>query len=185
MGQKRDDFASEFARKFDRFIAPDYFFAFEQDIKKWDGRWNSEKELANLSQLLQGESEAFATVSMAWQESAPKAGLNFFIDVQNANPQVTFPKIEDGDSCELFIDTKNLKSARTTHRFCHHFYFLPERVEGVMAKEVTRFRTEDSHPPAESADLEVQVVRKKKATAMRSSSLRDALLAFSQKKVPT
>lgn len=177
MGQKTGDFA----REFDSFIAPDYFFSFEQDIKKWDGRWNSEKELAQLSQLLQGESEAFATVSMAWQESRPKAGLYFFIDVQNANPQVTFPKIEDGDSVELFIDTKNLKTARTTHRFCHHFYFLPERVEGVMAKEVTRFRTEDSHPLAESADLEVQVVRKKKATAMRSSSPIDASLAFNPK----
>ena len=152
---------------FNAFVPPEYFFLLEADCYQWDGKWNSQKELPQFCKLLQNEPDPFAAVSMAWAQAGDEkgggGGLRFFVDVKQPNPQVAFPDIHKGDSIEFFIDTKNLKQARTTHRFCHHFYFLPERIEGIMARESTRFRTEDSHPHCASDDLEVKIVRKKKS----------------------
>ena len=146
------------------YVPPEYFFALELDVAKWKdskkkdakAAWGESYLLPQFCKLFQ--EEPFAEVSMAWSPE----GLYFFVDVAHENPTVSFPEVQKGDSIELFIDTKNLKTARTTHRFCHHFYFLPERIEGTMAGESTRFRTEDSHPLCSADDLEVKVIRKKK-----------------------
>jgi hypothetical protein len=85
---------------------------------------------------------AFAKVAMGWQEG----GLGFHIQVDQAPTRSVLPDVQKGDSVELMIDTRDLKSAGFNTRFCHHFYFLPEPVEGQQCAEITHFRTEDSHP---------------------------------------
>ena len=55
------------------------------------------------------------------------------------------------------IDTRDLKSAGFNTRFCHHFYFLAQAVEGQQAGEITHFRTEDRHPLCDSQALECQI----------------------------
>lgn len=84
----------------------------------------------------------FVKVAMGWHED----GLKFQIHVNQACTKSFFPEVQKGDSVELFIDTRDLKSAGFNTRFCHHFYFLPKAVDGNYAGEVTHFRTEDSHP---------------------------------------
>jgi hypothetical protein len=102
---------------------------------------------------LSGE-EAFAKVSMGWSQM----GLHFSIHVdQEADMAVFYPDFRRGDSIELFIDTRQITGAKTTHRFCHHFFFLPERFEGRQAGECTRFRTEDSHPLCKEELLECTI----------------------------
>lgn len=91
----------------------------------------------------------FADLAMGWSED----GLGFQIKVSAPPLQSVFPAIEKGDSVELFIDTRDLKSAGFNTRFCHHFFFLPQAIEGNIAGEITRFRTEDTHPLCEASDL--------------------------------
>lgn len=97
--------------------------------------------------------QAFAKVAMGWHET----GLGFYIQVDQPCIRTSFPTIEKGDSIELLIDTRDLKSAGFNTRFCHHFYFLPQAVEGHQYGEITRFRTEDSHPLCDAQLLQCEV----------------------------
>jgi hypothetical protein len=84
----------------------------------------------------------FTKVAMGWHE----AGLGFQILVNQSYTKSFFPEVQKGDSVELFIDTRDMKSAGFNTRFCHHFYFLPKEADDHLAGEITHFRTEDSHP---------------------------------------
>ena len=93
-----------------------------------------------------------AKVQMWWAQN----GLFFTFEINRKFDEPHFPA---GDCIELFIDTRDQKSATITP-FCHHFFFLPERMDGKMAGEVTRFRTDERHPLADP-DL-LKIVRKGK-----------------------
>lgn len=92
---------------------------------------------------------AFAKVAMGWHED----GLAFQIHVTQPYVQSNFPNIGRGDSVELFIDTRDLKSAGFNTRFCHHFYFLPKAANEHQWGEITHFRTEDRHTLCDSEAL--------------------------------
>lgn len=104
----------------------------------------------------------FAKVAIGWHTE----GLSFFIEVNSPYKKAVFPQVEQGDSVELFIDTRDLKAAGFNTRFCHHFYFLPEPVEGHEAGEMTRFRTEDRHPYCDAQLLTSQVEKKARGYTM-------------------
>ncbi len=82
--------------------------------------------------------EIFGQVAMAWNEGGILV-------------EVLFDKeFSEGDSVELFFDTRDLKTAGFPHRFCHHFFISPEG-----GSEVTQFRTEDRHPLCDPAGIQV------------------------------
>lgn len=91
----------------------------------------------------------FADVAMGWNET----GLKFHIKVNRPFSESFYPDLVRGDSIELLIDTRDMKSAGSNTRFCHHFYFLPKPVEDHFCGEITHFRTEDSHPLCQSSLL--------------------------------
>lgn len=139
-------------------MAPvDFFFSKEVDChqlassaQKGFTKESAQKYLLPPLGEVWGE-ECFAEVSMGWLF----AGLFFYVQVQQPDPLIVkYPDFREGDSIELFIDTRALASAKTTHRFCHHFYFLPELFEGRSKGECTRFRTEDTHPLCSEEQLE-------------------------------
>lgn len=142
------------------FASPDYFFTTEvdcsfcaNDLSLLESKKFLLPELAKLF-----NEDVFATVSMGWNHQ----GLlwRFEVTVGEAGVSVSYPELQRADSIELFIDTRDMKTARSTHRFCHHFFFLPEAVEGVFCGEISRFRTEDSHPLCKSSDLELKIESK-------------------------
>lgn len=139
---------------FEGFAPVDFFFSEEVDCHQV----TESKELGKKYLLpplgdVFGE-ESFAQVFMGWHAT----GLFFQVQVQQENSLVvSYPDIRAGDSFEFFIDTRNIATAKTTHRFCHHFYFLPERFEGHMKGECTRFRTEDAHPLCADDSLDLHV----------------------------
>lgn len=102
--------------------------------------------------------DSFASVAMGWSPE----GLEFQIAVQTAVERVFYPEVEKGDSIELFIDTRDVKTAGTNNRFCHHFFFLPESLEGRQAGEITKFRTEDKHDWCDPNELQVKVKKNAK-----------------------
>lgn len=61
-----------------------------------------------------------------------------------------------GDSLELFIDTRDIKTTSFLTKFCHHFVFFPKPLEGLYGKEITRFRAEDRHDLCDPTLLQLQ-----------------------------
>jgi len=117
---------------------------------------NSKKyELPDLSDLCAEPS--FASLAMGWNGE----GVEFFVQVNQPARRSFFPDVSRGDSLELFIDTRDVKSAGFNTRFCHHFFFMPEAIEGHYAGEITRFRTEDIHPLCDAKDLKLKATLKR------------------------
>lgn len=108
------------------------------------------------------DEETFADLYMGWSQE----GLFFKAHVHKKVESTFYPSPEQGDSVELFIDTRDRKLAGFNNRFCHHFCFLPEAVEGVMGHEMTRFRTEDAHELCAPLDLKVSSDNKKTSYTM-------------------
>lgn len=96
--------------------------------------------------------ENFATVFAAWNPS----GLFVLFSVDKPFEEALYPKYRQGDSVELFVDTRPLTSSRQITAFCHHFVFLPQAVQEVSAQEVTKFRGEGNHPLCSPEELEVE-----------------------------
>jgi len=92
----------------------------------------------------------FAELSMGWSAD----GIEIFAHVKKQFEDARYPDVQNGDSVELLIDTRDVKSIGFNNRFCHHFVFLPKAVGGVQAHEITRFRTEDTHEICDPHQLE-------------------------------
>lgn len=106
-------------------------------------------ELPSLAAL--SAEETFAIVALGWSVN----GIYATVTVEKEVEKCLYPELRDGDSVELFIDTRDSKSSGFNNRFCHHFYFMPQEVNGHTAGEITRFRTEDVHEWCDSRDLKV------------------------------
>lgn len=107
--------------------------------------------------------EAFSDVAMAWSEE----GVVVEVFVHKPFEEAQYPRYQEGDALELFIDTRDLKTAGFATRFCHHFVILPQEVQGIRALEITRFRTEDSHPLCDPNELQVKSDFEKKCYWMQ------------------
>lgn len=95
--------------------------------------------LPDVSSLL--DEESFSSISLAWNEEF----LMGFLKVEKPFESSSFPDYEKGDALEIFIDTRDNKKAGFASRYSHQFVFLAGTVDGVVAQEITRFRSEDSH----------------------------------------
>lgn len=147
-------------------LSPRNFFAFEQELYAVD--WEpvkanrkhpleAKKYSFPLTTGLAGE-ESFADFAMGWSTE----GLVILVTYHSGFERSIFPDIHRGDAVELFIDTRDVKTAGFPTRFCHHFFFLAESVNGVHAGERTQFRTEDRHELCEATDLGVKRFGKKR-----------------------
>lgn len=133
-------------------LEPLHFFNIGFAILKYKGKVESHlsksHRLPNLTSVF--DESSFAEAFLGWNEE----GIFFDANVDvNKKIQIYFPDFRKGDSLELFIDTRAMKNASYTHKFCHHFVFLPlpfgEEGEKIQAKEVTKFRGEETHDLAD------------------------------------
>lgn len=97
------------------------------------------------------DEESFADVYAAWNFEK----LLFLVDVKVPFQRIGEGDLRKGDSVELFLDTRDLKSKGAISRFCHHFVFYPAQVQSFYGREVTRFRNEDVHRLCHPEDLTV------------------------------
>lgn len=112
---------------------------------------NLKKYLLPDTSALCGE-DTFAQLGMGWNQE----GIELYVVIGQAMEQCQYPDVERGDSVELFFDTRDVKTSGFNTRFCHHFFFLPESVEGIQAGEITRFRTEDIHELCDPNELKIK-----------------------------
>jgi hypothetical protein len=127
-------------------LTPLDFFNFSCEVPHVQN-FRKTMQLPDTSELL--AEEHFAEVSLGWneQELLIKAVINKPFE------ETFFPNVTEGDCLELFFDTRDVKTAGFTNRFCHHFVILPQEVQGIRAHEITRFRTEDTHPLCDPAEI--------------------------------
>lgn len=118
--------------------------------------------LPDMSAFL-GEETSFADIGLAWNEEGLMADILFKKPFEESN----FPHFQEGESVELFLDTRDLKTAGFMTRFCHHFVFLPHNEHGPLGYEISRFRSEDSHPLCNPEDLKVAVDMRRNEIAMK------------------
>jgi hypothetical protein len=142
-------------------LEPVHFFAFQMDCHYVEKRVGGEHVLSDLTPFQ--DQNSFAQVFLGWHER----GVYVCIEVTGTFGHPNFPRLIEGDSVELFIDTRDVKTTGFTTRFCHHFFFLPYPVstsgtESVQAGEITHFRTENGHPLCDPTLLELRSVKGKK-----------------------
>lgn len=147
-------------------LAPRNFFAVEVDLHAVDWEKGGSTKSHPLSAkkyrlpLTTGlaEEEAFADVSLGWSDE----GIIALVTYEQPFEKSVFPDIRNGDAIELLIDTRDVKSSGFNTRFCHHFFFLPNGVEGGARKgERTHFRTEDRHELCDPEELSLKPLNKK------------------------
>lgn len=105
--------------------------------------------LPSTSDLL--DEEVFAELYTAWNFEK----LCFYIVVRRPFQKVGEGDFRKGDSAELLIDTRDLKTKGVVTRFCHHFVFFPVETQNFFGREITRFRNEDTHRLCHPEDLQV------------------------------
>lgn len=132
-------------------LLPLDFFELSMPLHRREKELKKKHLLPELTEYLY--EDPFAKVYGGWDE----LGLYFTIEVKKAFQEAFFPNVRKGDSVELMIDTRALKTAGVPTRFCHHFIFLPRPVEGVQKAEITSFRGEDRHELCEGEKLKMEV----------------------------
>lgn len=131
-------------------FSPVQFFGVTADCYAIKGKLKPDKDhlLPSMSDLLAEES--FADVYAGW--TVDKLAFHFVI-------KQPFQKLGDdfrkGDSVEVFLDTRDMKTKATISKFCHHFVFFPELAQNFYGREVTRFRGDDMHRLCHPEDLQV------------------------------
>lgn len=95
--------------------------------------------------------EKFADLAMGWNEE----GIEFLVTVDQPFQKSTYPQLNRGDSFEVCVDTRNIKTSGFNTRFCHHFFCLAEPIDNLQAGEITKFRTEDTHKLCNSSELKI------------------------------
>lgn len=149
-------------------LKPVNFFQLQLDCrklpsagKKMNGEFRiSERNLDEYSLPTTGfltKDLVFAEVALGWSIE----GIEAYIKVGCPFIKACYPQVASGDSVELFIDTRDIKTSGYNTRFCHHFFFFPEALEGKRAGELTRFRSEDAHDLCDPDELKVKAALKK------------------------
>lgn len=134
-------------------LSPANFFEIKLTFKSLNGeKWKEEitkkKYLLPESGWLLGEKDS-PPLHFAWSSE----GLYGYLEVEGRFEDPSFPEIQSGDSLEIFVDTRDRKNSGANTKFCHHFYFFPQAIEGHIKGERTHFRTEDAHPLCDAEDL--------------------------------
>lgn len=125
-------------------FSPASFFSVSFKIEKDEKRLPSSAFLPDFSELL--NEKKFARIALFWNEK----GIRVYVQVKKILEGSGLPNYREGDSLELFFDTRDLKSTQSVTRFCHHFVFFPDGVDGIKAKEIPHFRQNETHELAES-----------------------------------
>jgi hypothetical protein len=135
-----------------------------KDKELREGRpFRSTAALSDVSDLL--VEDKCADVAMTWRER----GIELLVKLTGKFSENMFPRYRDGDSIELFINTRNLIGSSSVHKFCHHLIFLPDG-SGV---EMTRLRADEERPLA--GNLEAEVLQEGRSTLV-SIRLSDEML---------
>jgi hypothetical protein len=120
-------------------LQPVHFCAFQIDcLYTFGEKLEKKHRLPDLSCFYLEDS--FAAVSMGWQEK----GISIEIEPKKRTKSLAYL---EGLMVDLFLDTRDVKTAGYPTRFCHHFCLSPRGTpdHSWHIHELTHFRGEDKH----------------------------------------
>lgn len=143
-------------------MSPVQFFGLAADSHFRKEALKVEKKdlLPTTSDLL--NEEHFADVYSSWNFEK----LSFIFVMHVPYQRVIENDFRKGDSIEIFLDTRDLKTKGVVTRFCHHFVFFPLEVQNFYGREISRFRGEDTHRLCHPEDLSIDVSLSSKSYAV-------------------
>ena len=160
------------------------FFAFEQmspqvtDTRFLCGTlsgWNKANLLPDLM-ALDGK-DSFADVYFGWREDGVYLGFEIKgapgLEIQPTRPL-------KGDGIQVWLDTRDVRSAHRASRFCHHFYFLPTggTSNRPVAAQVRIRRARAQDKPCEPQSITVAARVTKKGYRLSAYLPSDILIGF-------
>ena len=135
-------------------LAPRFLFRFAAALRYRSALWTpqglgleEQYVLPNLAEL--DGVKAFADVRAAWNEQ----GLGFAVRVEGKRqpPWCRDSRLEDSDSLQVWIDTRDTHNIHRASRFCHRFVFLPSgggnRLAEPVAEQVLINRARENANP--------------------------------------
>ena len=149
-------------------ISPSQFFAVSADCSLVRGKFKPSKDFLLPSNADLLDEDSFSEVYAGWTPSK----LVFYFEVD-----APFRSAE-GDRIEIFLDTRDMKTKSQISKFCHHFVFSPALNQNFYGREVTRFRSDDTHNLCHPEDLSVTPKIEKKGYSMRIEIPKDCLHGF-------
>ncbi len=164
-------------------LFPETFFSYSFGIKNTKSPKTIRKKRAFLipqTQFLFDE-ESFADFYMGWSME----GLSFFCDVHTPFKESCYPQFNEGDSLELWIDTRKPKGMFKLHKFCHHFLLLPTLVQGVQSIELSKFHRDDGHPLAPLNEAVVMTIMKNTSYSMEIFLPKEILYGYAPDELST
>ncbi len=152
-------------------LLPVQFFSLFWDCPYSTGelRANKETKLPDTSDFC--AEQPFADLFMGWNEEK----ISLLALVWNRS---------EGDSLELFFDTRDLKTKSHVSKFCHHFIFTPDERGGVHGRETTRFYNDDVHRLSDPDDLIVSVDAEEGSYSMKIEIPSHCLFGYDPKQFP-
>lgn len=119
---------------------PGFFFEPRLPIYLGDGKkWVQAHRLPHFQEFHQ--QEIFADLSISYSSEALYFKLQSHLPYQKGR----YPDFHRTDALELFIHTQEKVLSRYMNKFSHHFLIFPEKIDGIQAMEMTKFRGEDRH----------------------------------------
>ncbi|MDA0747957.1 MAG: hypothetical protein O2954_15660 [bacterium] len=127
---------------------------YRENAPKIDGKlsdWDERYLLTDLG-VLDGR-EPFANVYAGWNDG----GVYLAVDVLRAVEMETDVKRPlRGDGLQVWVDTRDVRTAHRASRYCHHFYFLPAKGSRKPVGGQVRIRRARSQgKPCDPSHLEV------------------------------
>ncbi len=155
-------------------LSPVQFFGVTADCLSISKKLKAEKDhlLPLTSEMLSEES--FADVYAGWN----KEKICLLFDIFSPFEKISEDDFRKGDSVEVFIDTRDMKTKASVSKFCHHFVFFPALSQNFYGREITRFRSDDMHPLCHPEDLQVNVKLKSDGYQMNIEIPGDCLCGF-------
>ncbi len=102
-----------------------YACPFRADAPVLDGDlkdWGEGFQVPDLTEI--DGRKPYADFYMAWND----AGLYFAVHVRKtAGMEVQTKRPLRGDGLQIWVDTRDVRTAHRASRYCHHFYFLPSK----------------------------------------------------------
>lgn len=151
------------------------FFSLKIKVKKMSKKDMPNQEIQILNENLNPSSDV--QFFLGWKDEA----LFFKCIVQGSfhHAEEDFRK---GDSLELFLDTRDMKEKHYFTKFCHHFVFFAEKVNGFYVKEVTRFLIDDMHPLCDSSLISTKTEIKRSSYIIEGNLSQEVLYGYDPSK---
>ena len=155
-------------------LSPVQFFGVTADCLSVTGKLKKDKDhlLPSTHEML-GE-EPFAEVYAGWNMNK----LVFHFEVFSPFEKIVENDFRKGDSIEIFIDTRDMKTKAAISKYCHHFVFFPAMSQNFYGREITRFRSDDMHPLCHPENLQVSVKTEKNSYWMSIEIPSDCLFGY-------